>query len=526
MKAFRVLSVLFFFSLALSCRAQEICDNGKDDDGDGLIDLQDPDCQCQFHVQGNLLLNGSFEAFDHCPVLYTYSTDAAVIDHWRFATYINGNEADYYHNLSCAQDASRILLYDPPARPLPDGNAFVSIRQYVNRQPNMQETDVAKVYISQCLETPLIPGVSYTLGFNAGRFKSNDDSAFKFEYEPFSVAVFGNASCDAVPFGSSQVLSNGCPVNYQGWVLLGKTTLVSKGNWVQGTIQFSVPTETRVLAIGPDCGILAAHIDLADSTTVLDYYVYDIDDLHLLPSKDFPFHYITGTLASGCSQDSVLHAPAFPNATYQWYKDSIALPGAHEAELLLPAVQQPAYYNVRVTTPDTCFISQPYLVRRSNLSRVHFPTDTFLCKGDTLQLSPPLDGISYSWNGFEEPSVRLNAEGRYHIVASSDNGCSRSFDVNLALRDCIHFYMPQAFTPNGDGLNDVFRVPNETHITLRDFAVYDRWGKRVFYSERPDKGWDGTYNGKPCSPGAYVYLIRGVFNGKAQVFKDSFLLIR
>src|ERR1700759_2386245 len=48
--------------------AQEICNNGKDDDGDGLIDLYDPDCQCHFTVTDNLLLNGSFESYDHCPV--------------------------------------------------------------------------------------------------------------------------------------------------------------------------------------------------------------------------------------------------------------------------------------------------------------------------------------------------------------------------------------------------------------------------------------------------------------------------
>ena len=67
MKGFNYFLCLLLLLVSYSSFAQEICDNGKDDDGDGLIDLQDPDCQCHFQVTGNILKNASFELHNNCP---------------------------------------------------------------------------------------------------------------------------------------------------------------------------------------------------------------------------------------------------------------------------------------------------------------------------------------------------------------------------------------------------------------------------------------------------------------------------
>src|SRR5262249_301827 len=91
--------LLSLFLLVYSCIAQEICNNGIDDDNDGLVDLHDPDCQCHFTVSGNLLLNGSFEFYDHCPVTYTYDDDYKIASSWQYGSYTNFFEADFYHNL-------------------------------------------------------------------------------------------------------------------------------------------------------------------------------------------------------------------------------------------------------------------------------------------------------------------------------------------------------------------------------------------------------------------------------------------
>ncbi len=136
------------------------------------------------------------------------------------------------------------------------------------------------------------------------------------------------ADCNAVPFGEPYAYSNGCPANYPGWVLLGKMTIHSKGKWVQSRIDFTVPSDINVIEIGPDCSILNPDTDLADSTTYLDFYVYYLDDLHLLPTKDFHFTSIQNQNGNSCATDSVLTVPEIANASYQWYKNSIAITGA------------------------------------------------------------------------------------------------------------------------------------------------------------------------------------------------------
>jgi len=209
MKGLNYLFFVLLLFLVSSGFAQEICNNGKDDDGDGLIDLQDPECQCHFNVTGNLLQNASFESFKNCPTNYSYDKDFNIADFWQYATYTAGNVAEYYHNFTCSYDSSQVMLFIPPSLPLPDGKAFISIRQYVYRKPEMKETDLAKVYVSQCLQAPLIPAQQYTLSFSAGRFRSNDDTAFKFKSAPFTVAIFGNPDCNAVPFGLPNANSNG-----------------------------------------------------------------------------------------------------------------------------------------------------------------------------------------------------------------------------------------------------------------------------------------------------------------------------
>jgi gliding motility-associated-like protein len=69
--------------------------------------------------------------------------------------------------------------------------------------------------------------------------------------------------------------------------------------------------------------------------------------------------------------------------------------------------------------------------------------------------------------------------------------------------------VPNTFTPNGDGANDEFRV---VYRSIKEFHmwVYNRWGKLVYKTDNPDKGWDGNINGRPAAEGAYYYVIRAL----------------
>jgi len=498
--------LLFVFLLA-ACTGltQEICNNGIDDDGDGLVDLHDPDCQCHFIVTDNMLQNGSFELYDHCPVNYTYVSDYKIANYWQYGSKMN--ETIYYHNLNCSYDSLQIMTHMTPALPIPDGTGFIAILNsaFINPIP---EKDMPKGYVGQCLQAPLTAGEQYTLSFYAGRFRSWDNLTGKIF--PFTVAVFGNADCNAVPFGDLHALGNGCPANYPGWVLLGKTEVTSAGQWVQSKINFTPSSQINIIEVGVDCSILPQIPDLADSTTFEDYHVYYLDDLHLLPTKDFPFQYLHAQAGTGCNGSGlpILESPVFANATYQWYKDSVAISGATGTTYPLPDTAGESYYNVLISAPAKCIITEPFFVSGA-LHKINMPTDTVLCDNSDLVLAPAINGITYTINGTPADNVTITSQGSYSIIAADNFGCQRAFNVNVVQQKCTEcdLYIPSAFTPNGDGLNDRFKATSYCRFSSFDLQIFSRWGEKIFESRNSSTGWDGTYLGSKMLPGVYVYFI-------------------
>jgi gliding motility-associated-like protein len=95
--------------------------------------------------------------------------------------------------------------------------------------------------------------------------------------------------------------------------------------------------------------------------------------------------------------------------------------------------------------------------------------------------------------------------------------------INLSASD---LQVPYAFSPNGDGINDEFRV---AYISLKQFKcwVFNRWGRQIFVWTDPQKGWDGTINGRPAAQGAYFYIIEATgSDGKKYKQKGSINLLR
>lgn len=104
-------------------------------------------------------------------------------------------------------------------------------------------------------------------------------------------------------------------------------------------------------------------------------------------------------------------------------------------------------------------------------------------------------------------SVALDSTTSITIRAASDEGCIGEASVTVAVMPNV--LMPNAFTPNGDGLNDYFRLSHNGYIFVRKFEVFNRFGQMVYgaYGANAAEGWDGTFNGKPCDVGTYFYYI-------------------
>jgi len=122
---------------------------------------------------------------------------------------------------------------------------------------------------------------------------------------------------------------------------------------------------------------------------------------------------------------------------------------------------------------------------------------------------------SYKWStGDTTESIIIPSVGMYSVEMESPVGClgSDSVYVKLVSEEIPEFeiYVPNAFSPNGDGINDIFQIkfPHSTfnlqHLTI---SIFDRWGGEVFSGEGVSSGWDGRKNGKDCPGGVYVYKI-------------------
>jgi gliding motility-associated-like protein len=110
------------------------------------------------------------------------------------------------------------------------------------------------------------------------------------------------------------------------------------------------------------------------------------------------------------------------------------------------------------------------------------------------------------------------------------NGCIVTDTILITVMDVIcedpYIFVPNAFSPNGDGLNDILYVRGHVLATI-DFAVYDRWGEKLFETKDKNTGWDGTFRGKPCEPGVYVYYLDATCIGGARYYhKGNITLIR
>ena len=134
----------------------------------------------------------------------------------------------------------------------------------------------------------------------------------------------------------------------------------------------------------------------------------------------------------------------------------------------------------------------------------------------TLQLHNFTSGAdSYFWDfgngitsGMAEPLVTYTSEGLYtlSLLVKNTENC---YDTAVSQYYYMPgFWMPNAFSPNHDNFNDVFKpVTQRTSLNPYSFSVYNRWGQQLFSTTNPSEGWDGTYQGKDCEAGTYTYLV-------------------
>jgi len=161
--------------------------------------------------------------------------------------------------------------------------------------------------------------------------------------------------------------------------------------------------------------------------------------------------------------------------------------------------------------------------------------NTTIPYGTTIQLNAENE-VYYHWvpndGTVDNPNINNPIAAplqttTYTIYGMDQYGCVDSANVTITIDSTLNEGIPSAFTPNGDGLNDVFRPVGLKYQRLVDFRIFNRWGEVVFSTANAKEGWDGTFKGTPQDAGVYLYnVVVAKPDGTNKVYKGDVTLIR
>ncbi len=210
---------------------------------------------------------------------------------------------------------------------------------------------------------------------------------------------------------------------------------------------------------------------------------------------------------------------------WQWSLDGITWAPISKPSADLP-VPSTGLYLFSIVDANGCGTDTTVQIQQGTggISVLAFP-DTLIGPGQPVQIGLQVQGnaVSYSWNPSfalscttcPEPIAKPTLTTTYTVTVIDDQGCEDIAMVTIdVLGEDLMLYIPTAFSPNLDGINDLFLPEgNATDIWIEEMAVYDRWGGELwrgegFYPGENNRGWDGTSRGKILDPGVYVYSLR------------------
>jgi gliding motility-associated-like protein len=187
-------------------------------------------------------------------------------------------------------------------------------------------------------------------------------------------------------------------------------------------------------------------------------------------------------------------------------------------------------YAITVTDANGCKGSDTSVIRTINpLPKSFLFADTAICSYGTLELRPALSFSRYVWSsGSIGAIIKVSQPGIYWLEATDANACKGRDSVTVYPKDCMKgFYVPNAFTPNSDGKNDLFRPLLFGTIKKYQFTIFNRWGEVVFQTYVVQNGWDGRSKALPLPSGVFVWTCTYGLEGEAvKSEKGTVVLIR
>ena len=577
--------LLFWLCYSTAAMAQEVCDNGIDDDGNGLVDLNDTACFCQLNDLPHLF-NSGFERYHSLPTAISQMQRA---QNWHQATY---GTSDYFNSLPGG--------FSPPnlPSPFPSGTGVAGFTVSPGGMEN----------IGACLLYPLLPGIPYTFNFYmlGGRYGGTAANPPLPAYDPINIQLYGSGLCPNFPTPGT----DDCPFSH-GYTLLGSVYYTSDFNWQQFTINFTPIDTIYSIVIGAQC---IPPLNFQGTTQGHPYFW--VDDLQITLAAPFVQVRINQE-GNACLPGWKLEAVATHQPTaYQWYFEGIALVGQTNRTLDLSALATDSgTYQLRATYPSGCILDSVWVTSNAidsvyiNVipSRCGLPNGSFWVDSIFGGTGPFLFSINGLPASSQQTYWNLNA-GTYSVLVEDAKGCTRlqifelqnlgppiqdvfleinpascfdslgsvliqgvaagsppflfglnpivlvgdtmlaqlevgkytiylrdsmgcTFEKEVEIQDSCNLIQckilaPNTFTPNGDGVNELFKLTSDCEFEQAQWLVYNRWGELVFESRNWQDGWDGTFKGQVCDPGGYAYYFMGRAENRTLVLKGVISLVR
>jgi gliding motility-associated-like protein len=180
-----------------------------------------------------------------------------------------------------------------------------------------------------------------------------------------------------------------------------------------------------------------------------------------------------------------------------------------------------------VTSDGVCRRNDSFAITTNVTPVLNLGNDSTLCYNELLLLnagSPDAD--TYLWStGSTDSSISVNTAGTYAVEVENNCGIATD-DITIKYEDCANIvFVPNAFTPNNDRLNDVLKAKAYFKIDEFNMKLFNRWGQLIFSSNSLNNGWDGRIKNQQAPPGMYTWVIQYKRSNKVYNQKGTVLVI-
>lgn len=216
-----------------------------------------------------------------------------------------------------------------------------------------------------------------------------------------------------------------------------------------------------------------------------------------------------------CNGEGVLLETTVPNASYKWSN------GATEASIV---AQKIGWYAVTITADCGEFVDSLYVTTIAKTLKISLEPKRSIELGEEIQITPVVSDdqvLTYQWQALDGSSIgcpvcktliaRPFNHTIYKLLVTDENGCTASDTVAVQVIPVRNIFAPTAFSPNNDGVNDVFYLQGKSDAKILYLRIFDRWGNQVFQVQNgvlndQTFGWDGKVNSKMVSNQAFIYV--------------------